>query len=90
MKHNLDDDEFNALLGMFGSQTAKFKKLRPQTIAFKISYWFINIYSVVIIAIYFHSDQFFRRLCKPKLFTKWIYGCFGRKNAGIPFSVVRF
>jgi hypothetical protein len=59
MKHNLDDDEFNALLGMFGSQQAKFKKLRPQTISFKISYCFVNIYSVVIIAIYFILTNFF-------------------------------
>jgi hypothetical protein len=59
MKHKLDDDEFNALLGMFGNQKAIFKKLRPQAISFKISYWFINIYSVVIIAIYFIVTNFF-------------------------------
>ena len=59
MKHNLDDEEFNALMGMFGSQQAKFKKIRPQTISFKISYWFVNIYSVLIIVLNFVMNNFF-------------------------------
>ena len=52
MKRKLDDEEYQALLSMFGKETAKLRSIRVQSKLFKYAFYFINIFSCAILVFF--------------------------------------
>lgn len=52
MKRRLDDEEYQALLNMFGRKDAKLRSLKSQKKIFQSAFHFVNIFSFLIIIIF--------------------------------------
>jgi len=59
MKRKLDDEEYQALLNMFGKDDLKIRSVSVQSNAFKYAFYFINIFAIFIIIIFLYISKIY-------------------------------
>ncbi|CAM8670290.1 hypothetical protein MCEREM30_00688 [Paracoccaceae bacterium] len=53
MKRKLDDEEYQALLNAFDGQKFSFRKTSSQSMPFRVSFYFMNIYAISMMLVYY-------------------------------------
>jgi len=53
MKRKLDDEEYQALLNVFDGQKFSFRKTSSQSMPFRVSFYFMNIYAISMMLFYY-------------------------------------
>ena len=59
MKRKLDDEEYQALLNMFGKETLSIRRTASQGALFRFSFYLINSYALLILVTYFLISNYF-------------------------------
>lgn len=59
MKRKLDDEEYQALLNMFGKDDLKIRSVSVQSNAFKYAFYFINIFAIFVIIIFLYISSIY-------------------------------
>ena len=59
MKRKLDDEEYQALLNVFDGQKVSFRKTSSQSMPFRVSFYFMNIYAVSMMLMYYIVSNYF-------------------------------
>ena len=59
MKRKLDDEEYQALLNAFDGQKFSFRKTSSQSMPFRVSFYFMNIYAVSMMLVYYIVSNYF-------------------------------
>jgi len=59
MKRKLDDEEYQALLNMFGKDDLKIRSVSVQSNAFKYAFYFINIFAIFIIIVFLYISKIY-------------------------------
>jgi hypothetical protein len=66
MKRKLDDEEYQALLNAFDGQQFSFRKTSSQSMPFRISFYFMNIYAVSMMLVYYIVANYLLEYINPQ------------------------
>ncbi len=66
MKRKLDDEEYQALLNVFDGQKFSFCKTSSQSMPFRVSFHFMNIYAVSMMLVFYIVSNYFLEHINPQ------------------------
>ncbi|MEY3960603.1 MAG: hypothetical protein RIR14_1257 [Pseudomonadota bacterium] len=79
MKKKLNDEEMQALLGVFEARDLRLRKVSDQGRAFRFAFYFVNIYSLSMIFLLQAVTRFFPEIINPVLFEAHHVDLLGRR-----------
>jgi hypothetical protein len=66
MERKLDDEEYQALLNAFNGQKVSFRKTSSQSMPFRFSFYFMNIYAISMMLVLYIVSNYFLEYINPK------------------------
>ena len=87
MKRKLDDEEYQALLNVFDGQKVSFRKTSSQSMPFRVSFYFMNIYAISMMLTYYIAANYLLEYINPQFWhfilglafaLSWELSCFTR------------
>ncbi len=66
MKRKLDDEEYQALLNVFDGQKVSFRKTSSQSMPFRVSFYFMNIYAISMMLVFYIVSNYLLEYINPQ------------------------
>lgn len=80
MKRKLDDEEYQALLNMFGKETLSIRRTASQGALFRFSFYLINSYALLILVTYLLISNYFTGEINPVILENNYVELLGRRE----------